>query len=111
MKDMMICEKQKKEGSVKSVLDDQPCYPYGLKITLEPESYNKLELKEPPQIGDKFLMLANVEVCSLYKDKSYGDVPKISMGLQITGMDLKNREEDTEKEEAESKSMSEKIYG
>lgn len=110
MKDMSISEKEKKDGSVKSVLENNPDYPYGLKITLEPDSYEKLGLKEPPDIGEKFMMLASVEVCSLYSDKSYGDKPRISMGLQIQAMDLRSKEEESE-EKSESKSMSEKIYG
>lgn len=101
MKNMMISDMEKKDNYQTSVLYDQSSYPYGLKIQLDAESYRKLGLGEPPKIGSKMMLLAHVEVCSIYKEPSKGDDHNYSMGLQITEMDLKPHEENKE-ETAES---------
>lgn len=97
MHDMKISDMEKKDNSQSSILYDQGSYPYGLKIQLDAETYRKLGLGEPPKIGAKMMLLAHVEVCSIYKEPSKGDDHNYSMGLQITEMDLKPHEEKEEK--------------
>ena len=101
MIDMKLTDMEKKDNSQSSILYDQASYPYGLKVQLDVEAYRKLGLGEPPKIGAKMMLLAHVEVCSIYKEPSKGDDHNYSMGLQITEMDLKPHDEE-KKETAES---------
>lgn len=100
MIDMSIGAEEKKEMSQLSVVDDKPMYPYGLKLHLDPKSVEKLGLNEIPKIGDKMVVLAQVEVCGLYQEKTSDDVPKFNMDLQITSMDVKKPQEKKTAEDA-----------
>lgn len=75
----------------------EPEYPYGLKISLQNESLKKLGIKEMPEVGQKMMVHAMCEVCSVskYDSKEGGEVK--SMELQITDMELmKNKKSDSE---------------
>lgn len=93
MKSMAISEKEKKENAAPSVLE-APLYPWGLRLNLDPESYKKLDIKRTPQVGDKMLMLAVVEVCSVSNEKKLDDQNHISVSLQITEMEIKKKEKE-----------------
>lgn len=93
MIDMKISDMEKKEMSAPSVLNDTANYPYGLRIHLDPESFKKLGI-EVPEVGEKFLLHATVEVMSVNAESYKGYEKKYSCGLQIMDMEL----EETEKE-------------
>lgn len=99
MKSMMISEEEKKEASVHSYIDDRPRYPYGLRLNIGPEEYKKLGLSDIPAVGGKMVMLAMVEIVSVYKEETKDDVPRMNIGLQITDMELKEEEEKKEKKD------------
>lgn len=108
MKSMMMSESEKKEMNEYSVVSDRPKYPYNLKLRIDPETYKKLEMGEPPKIGEKFMVLAQAEVCEVEMYRKEGDEKEFNIELQITDMDLKSSDQ---KEESESKDMASKIYG
>lgn len=67
---------------------EQPEYPYGLCISLDTDSLNKLGLTELPEIGTVLTLLARVEVTSVSQyERSDGKNRDVS--LQITDMELK----------------------
>lgn len=108
MKDMALSPEEKKDAARETLIADRPNYPYGLRLQIDPESYDKLQLSEAPEVGKKFLLLAEVEVVSLEKGNHKDDVEKYSMGLQVTKMELsKGKKEEKE----ESQDISEKLYG
>jgi hypothetical protein len=87
---MSESEMEKKE---ESVLYETSKYPYGLKIQIDHETYEKIMgNSEPPKVGSKMIMHAQVEVCSVYADTGKDGESKYSMGLQITDMELKQSE-------------------
>lgn len=103
MIDMMLTEEElKNEHGPESVVMDKAKYPYGLKINLDSKSVKKLNM-DLPQVGEKFIMLAKVEVCSVYKDEHYGD-DSVNVGLQIIEMDLQKKQDSQE-------DIGEKLYG
>lgn len=91
--DMKLTPEMKKEDAQSSVLYDTPDYPYGLKIQLDPETYAKLGMKEAPQIGQKMMMLAMIQVCGGCEESSKGDAKGYSATLQIMQMELKPAED------------------
>lgn len=102
MKDLKISEMEKKDRGESSILADTPDYPYGLKINLDADVVDKMEMGDVPKVGDVFTMLARVEVVDVSKSgKSEGDVDKHSIGLQITDMALDKGKEDKAKEAGE----------
>lgn len=97
MKSMIISGKHNSEAAVNSSMPgDKEKYPYGLKIHLDEDSFAKLELGGIPKVGDKFMMLAMVEVSDTHKSNSMGDEVKVGMGLQITDLELKTHGEKKE---------------
>lgn len=95
----MVCEKENRpEGAPESM--DGPRYPYGLKLNIDEQSYRKLEFKETPQIGEKFMVVALAEVSSVYSEKAMDGVDRISIGLQITDMEVKKSEKQKSPEKA-----------
>lgn len=94
MKSMELSTQEKKDNAIESVVRDRPKYPWGLKISVDQDSYKKLDLKKVPQVGDKMMMLCMVEVCSVSNESYEGDEKNISIGLQITDMDMKDKPEE-----------------
>lgn len=88
----MVNMKQEAKSSegpeISSMKENQPAYPYGLKIHLDHEAIEKLGIKELPEVGSKMKLVATVEVCdvSMNESKLYGE--NSSIGLQITDMSL-----------------------
>ena len=94
MRDMMITAEEKKEASEHSIVRDEPKYPYGLKIHVDENTYEKLGLSDVPTVGEKYMIIAVAEVCDVHQAKYEGDEAKICMGLQITEMDIKKNKEE-----------------
>lgn len=103
MKSMMISEGEKRESSVLSVVDDKPSYPYGLKITLDPDTIAKLGLSDVPEVGAKMGIIGMAEVVAVNKVEGRGDVDSFSVELQIQDFDVK-----TESKESKASNM---LYG
>jgi len=104
LKSMKLSEEDKKEETMPSVMD-RPSYPYGLKIHLSEECVERLGMNEAPQVGSKFMMLAQVEVVDVHQTEKGDDKKYYSMGMQITDMDLQKVKKE------ESKDTASTLYG
>ena len=100
LKDVSYSEEEKKDMSTPSLVSELPKYPYGLKITLEPDVLDKLELYDAPKVGEKKMILAIAEVVAVRKEDGRGDVKKFSVELQIQQLDCKKEEADGQKVDA-----------
>lgn len=87
LKSMVVSDMEKKESSILSHVEDKPNYPYGLKITLDADTIEKLGLSDLPEVGSKVQIVAVAEVVNVRKDSEYGDVAKHSIELQIQDME------------------------
>lgn len=103
MKDMMISDMEKKENSEHLVMSDEPKYPYGLKLYFDENSYKKLGLSEAPMVGQKFMLIANAEVCEVRQSRYEGDEVKMCMEMQIMEIDIKPKEKE--------KDIANELYG
>ena len=106
MTDMSVSTEEKKEMAEHSVVRDVEKYPYGLRLHLDSNSYKKLGISEVPTVGDKVAILAYAEVCDVHQNKYEGDEKQVSIGLQITDMEIKEKENDEDK-----RSTADKLYG
>lgn len=86
-------DRKKREKSYE-VIGEQPEYPYGLNIHLDNIAIEKLGIKDLPKLGEKIMLMAQVEVtgANLRKEKS-GD--KKDMSLQITELCLVEEEKES----------------
>lgn len=88
MVSMKNTKKQRKDNeSPISSGGSGPDYPYGLSVSLEKESLDKLGMKTLPDVGDTFTMTAKVKVTSVNQSASE-DGDHRSASLQITDMKL-----------------------
>lgn len=94
MKSMKYTEEDKKEMATPNSALDRPSYPYGLKIHLDEEAWEKLGKNEAPEVGKEFMILAKAVVEDVSQNKRADDQKNISVGLQITDMDIKEAEEE-----------------
>lgn len=97
MKDMSISIEEKKEKAVESPVESTD-YPYGLKIHLDYETYKKIGFTDAPAVGQKFAVMGYAEVMDVHKEKVQNE-DRMSCTLQITHMDLKKKEQETEKKD------------
>lgn len=70
---------------------DRPVYPWGLQVTLDNDSLEKLGLKSLPKVGSSLYLGANVEVTSVSEDERELDGKRHvhrHVTLQITDMGL-----------------------
>jgi len=101
-------------GAVNTEAGDE--YPYGLKIRLEREQLMALgiSMDSLPQIDEQMMIIAVAKVESVSKDGPE-EQKEISIGLQITDMNLKRKEEDQEEEKkpesAKVSKVEEGIFG
>ena len=89
LKSMKKTDQEKKEDATPSVVD-QPSYPYGLRLHLDEDSYEKLGMESVPDVGATFTMLATVTVSDIHQSEKGDDRKYTTMGLQITDMALKD---------------------
>ena len=96
MKNMRMNAEEKKDlYSPESVIDDKPEYPYGLTITLNQESIEKLGIDAKSlKIGQAFKVLAEAKIKEIREVKENGDVQEHSIELQICEMDMAKEEEE-----------------
>ncbi len=87
MIDMKLTPEKKKEISDSCCLSEPSQYPYGLKIHLDNESFEKLKL-EVPNVGDKMTLTATVEVCSVSQQSFKEGEKRTDVSLQIVEMEL-----------------------
>lgn len=87
----------KKMTEPSSLVEDRPRYPWGLQVNLDKDSLEKLGIgDELPGVGEKYLLVAMVDVTSVSSNQSEGGSNR-SVGLQITSMCLEDTDADTSK--------------
>jgi hypothetical protein len=70
---------------------DGPIYPYGLALTLDEDSLDKLDL-ELPKVGKSVIVYARAEVTSVSSNKT-GEGERRSVSLQITDLSVRSESE------------------
>lgn len=93
----MKLEKQEIEKPVESLMSAAPEYPYGLCLHIDNEIYKKLQMAEPPEIGQKLDVMAQATVVGVNLDSGPSG-SKVSFRLQITDLGLKSAEKKDVKE-------------
>lgn len=88
MKSMKLSKTEKQINEV--AMDSRPEYPYGLSISLDNDSLDKLDLKSLPGVGTEMVLEAKVKVTSASVSEYEGDGERKNMSLQITDMELKS---------------------
>lgn len=73
---------------------DGPKYPWGLCITLNDDTLEKLGVKTLPAAGTTVTIIAKAQVTSTSERQTEGDGTKQSMDLQITDMQVDGLERD-----------------
>ena len=90
-------KKEKEESSeCRSICDDSK-YPYGLCLNLDTETLKKLGIKDLPETGGEFKIIAKAVVKSTHQSESLEGNTYKSLELQITDMAVKY--EDTRADE------------
>lgn len=88
----MVSMKQSAEEAAEavsnSVSNDAPEYPYGLSLSLDEESLAKLGMTQPPAVGTKFQITANITVRSASSYQSQDGESEATSTWQITDMEV-----------------------
>lgn len=80
-------ENEAGEGEAESSgMIEKPEYPYGLRISLNGESLDKLGISMLPQVGQKMMIQASVQVCSVSQYENQNGNKDRSVDLQITDL-------------------------
>jgi hypothetical protein len=93
MKNMKIVREEREKVETDSLASAMPAtYPYGLCVHIDPIVYKKLDLMKAPQVGQIMALHAVVEVAGVNMENSQTGSKDISLRLQITDMELLERE-------------------
>jgi hypothetical protein len=84
-----------------------PKYPYGLELSLNEESLQKLGLTQLPAVGTKMRITAECTVSRTSAYQSQGGEPEQNVSLQITSMDVGT----TEGGDDQEPDIAELLYG
>ena len=104
--DMKRTQKEIKESNTVGKYKPSP-YSYGTNINLNTEELTKLGVKELPEMGDEFRVIAVAKVTHASRTKSeHGE--ESNMSLQITHMVL-SKSVDNEEKESKSEKKSESL--
>lgn len=98
LKSMKIDPKEREEryAATEPAKLDLPVYPYGLRVNLDEEALEKLDLSSLPEVGSSLTLVARVDVtdCSVHEHEQGGKKHKHkTLGLQITDLALKGDSE------------------
>lgn len=100
LKDMAKTEEErKKDMPMMAALTDQSIYPYGLCISLDDETLEKLGLDDDCEPGDHINLSALAKVTSVSKNDT-ADGQRCRVELQITHLGTDEDEEEEEEEES-----------
>lgn len=97
MANMKMSAAEKKAQAPTAVGESKgPEYPYGLRINLGDDAFDKLGMDMMPKVGSKLKLHAAVEVVSTAQDAGkHGSTKRVE--LQITDMALMGKENDFER--------------
>lgn len=103
MKDLKISKKEAKEKNKSMMIgssDSEERYPYGLRLTLDNDSLDKLGIKNLPAVGTVLMFEAKAKVVSTRQSATTGSDDR-SVDLQVTAIDLEEGESAEEVKEGE----------
>lgn len=66
---------------------DRPRYPWGLTLTLDTDSLDKLGIDDLPEVGESYMLVAKCDVTSCSSNMSEGGSSR-SISLQLTDLAL-----------------------
>lgn len=81
----MRCADEESSDSVEPSGDQ---YPYGLQLSLDDDSLEKLGFSEPPQVGTSITICAKCKVTRAASSETMDGEPEFSSAWQITEMDV-----------------------
>lgn len=92
---MKVNAKEREEMAKATLATDVPRYPWGLSLSLDDESLDKLDLEDLPKVGSKLTLTARVEVtaCSVSANSYDNGKKRKSVSLQIVAMSLEPESE------------------
>lgn len=103
---MKLTGSEQEKMATPTAMTDKPEYHYGLQLTLNGETLDKLGIEELLPVGSEKAIYAKAVVTAVSQNEVEGQKPNRSMTLQITNMACypagKKKEE---------KPMSERLYG
>lgn len=108
MKDMKMSPMERVE-TAPTVLDEAE-YPYGLRISLDEQSLQKINFTTLPGIGDTMIITARVKVTDVSANETDDGVRR-SVGLQITDLEFGPDNEDKNEEGATTDDLARKLFG
>lgn len=97
LKDMRLSKSDKEEIRETAVASDPPEFPFGLRIHLNEESIEKLNMGKLPSPGSEMMAMVKLRVESASINKTEEKMDR-NLSLQITKMGIKNVDEDIEEE-------------
>jgi len=68
-----------------------PRYPYGLSISLDEESLDKIKMSDLPNVGDSKMLVAFVDVTDKHEHDSIEGKKRRRITLQITDMSIEEK--------------------
>ena len=101
MRSMELSKKEGKEASPMAVKNEAPRYPYGLRISLENETLNKLGLDDLPKVGSYVKIRAEACVVSVSSNEDEGGKPRRSLAVQIERLAIDENEPESMEEALE----------
>lgn len=90
MVNMKMSREAAKEYTLGAEVNDEPQYPYGLRLDLNDDSLEKLGITALPKVGTEMTITAKVKVTSVSAYDSQGGAPEQNVCLQITDMEIGN---------------------
>lgn len=75
------------------IAQEEPAYPYGLCITLDNESIEKLGITDMPKVGSTMMIKSIADITATSEHKQDGGKVERSITLQITDMAISGQEE------------------
>lgn len=85
---MKLDAKDREKSYPSTVAADAPMYPYGLMLSLDNETLEKIGTGRIPEVGGQVLILAKAKVTSMSSNESEGGQKYQSVSLQITDLGL-----------------------
>lgn len=103
MMDMQRSKEEKKRENMPVERSSVPDYPYGLRVDLDHEGLKKLGFKDLPEVGHEIEFHAKAHVTSSNASKHEGEEERRNVGIQITHLGIKHKEEEGKEEKRDRK--------
>ena len=94
LKDMKLSPEESRESDT-MLAESEPEYPYGLRLSLNKATLEKLGITGSPEIGAAFSLQASATVVSVSAYQHEGEEPSRNVDLQITALECTAAEGET----------------